>query len=379
MDNPTFTVKVSSSLKEINPEEWTRLFPSTPEEYFLFKTIEETLCQQFKFFYISIYENSRIVCLAPCFIADYSLDTSTGGLAKTLASWAKNLLPRLFTIRVLICGSPIDAGKLGAASPLHPTITHILTDAMQSIAKRDNVRFLAFKDFPEQNASFPKSLLGIGFHEVTSYPACSLNIPFRSFEEYLASLSQATRKDLNRKFKKIDGKIHLKMEVRSAPGDLLDRIHQLYLNTFQKSDVQFELITKEFFKRIAVNMPQETKYFLWSIDGRLVAFDLCLVSGSTLVDKYLGMDYGVAYKYHLYYITFRDVLNWCIQNSIRTYSSGTFNYDPKKRLDFTFVPLKIYVKHTNGIINFLFGLFVTTLKPENFDPILKSIAQKSTK
>ncbi len=310
---------------------------------------------------------------------DYSLDTTTGGLSKILTTWVKKMFPRLFTIRVLICGSPICTGRLGVSDPPNPHMAHILVETLRSIAQREHIPFLAFKDFPEHPAPFFNSILEMGFHKVTSYPAASLDIRFRSFEEYLASLSSATRKDLKRKFKKVDDQIRLKMEVRSAPGDLLNEVYQLYLNTLEKSDVQFELLTKEFFERIAVNMPQETRYFLWYLDGRLVAFDLCLISGSTLVDKYLGMDYAAAYKYHLYYVTFRDVLSWCIQNGIRTCSSGTFNYDPKKRLDFTFAPLNVYVQHMNSTMNFLFGLFVPLLNPENFDPVLKSIPKESLK
>jgi len=310
---------------------------------------------------------------------DYSLDTTTGGLSKILTSWVKKAFPRLFTIRVLICGSPICTGRLGVSDPLHPQLAHILVETLRSIAQREHIPFLAFKDFSEHPAPFFNSILGMGFHKVTSYPAAYLDIRFNSFEEYLASLSSATRKDLKRKFRKVDGRIDLKMEVRSAPGDLWDQIYQLYLDTFKKSDVQFEFLTKEFFRRIAINMPEETRYFLWSLDGRLVAFDLCLISGSTLVDKYLGMDYAVAYKYHLYYVTFRDILRWCMQNGIRTCSSGTFNYDPKKRLDFAFVPLNVYVQHMNGVMNFLFGLFVPLLNPENFDPTLKSLTKKLMK
>ena len=372
------TVNVSSSVREIDPKEWRAVFSSAPEEYFLFKTMEETLREQFKFCYISLYENSRIVCLAPCFITDYALDTSLGSFLKTWASRVKKLFPHLFTVRVLICGSPIDAGRIGTSNPPHPDTVNILAGTLHSIGRQEHIRLLAFKDFPKHQAALFEPLQGRGFHKVPSYPACSLDVRFRSFEEYLASFSSATRKDLKRKFKKVDGQIHLEMEVGSGPGNLLDQIHRLYLNTLEKSDAPFERITKKFFERIAIDMPEETKYFLWRIDGRLVAFDLCLVSGSTLADKYIGMDYEAAYQYHLYYVTFRDVLSWCIQNGIRTYSTGTLNYDPKKRLDFTFVPQDLYFKHMNRAMNFLLGPLSGLLKPENFDPLLKSLTKKST-
>ena len=370
------TVHVSTALKEIEEREWNAIFPHTPEGYHFFRVIEATLSRQFTFYYISIYRGSRIVCLAPCFLTEYSLDATVDGPLKTLAIWVKRASPRLLTTRILVCGSPTGEGRLGIVTADLPRTAPLLVEAMRALARRAGAQLLAFKDFSPSYASFFEALSKMKFHHMPSYPSAELEITFPSFEAYLASLSKATRKDLRRKFKKSDT-LHVDMQVRSDLGDLLDQAYQLYLNTFERSEIKFELITKEFFEQISRALPAETRYFLWRIDGRLVAVDLCLVSGSTLVDEYLGMDYDVAYKYHLYYLTFRDILTWCIQHGIRRYSGGTINYDPKKRLDFTFVPQTIAFKHTNRLMNLVFGLIGLLVNPENFDPLLKSLNQRS--
>ncbi len=375
-----FTVTISRTLKDIATEEWDRLFPPSPEGYQFFKTIEETLTRQFTFYYISIRQGSRTVCVAPCFIMDYSLETTTGGPLKTLLSWIKKALPRAFTIRVLICGSPTGEGRLGVAADAdREPLAHALVGAMESIARRERAGLLAFKDFSDDDLPMFQPLLQGGFHMMPSYPAATLDLSFRSVDAYLASLSRATRKDLKRKFKTVDGRINLTMEVRRDLGESLDDAYRLYLKTFEKSQAKFELVTKEFFERISRNMPEETRYFLWYLDGRLVAFDLCLVSGTTLMDEYLGMDYAVAYDYHLYYLTFRDILNWCLQHGIRRYATGALNYDPKKRLDFTLAPQAIYFKHRNRFMNSLLSLLSAVLKPQNFDPTLKPRRQPRTR
>ena len=124
-------------------------------------------------------------------------------------------------------------------------------------------------------------------------------------------------------------------------------------------------------------MPDETRYFLWFQGDKLVAFDLCLVSGNLLVDEYIGMDYEVANRYHLYFLTFRDIFNWCLKNGVRRYESSALNYEPKKRLDFRFVPQSFYVKHLHPLGNLAFGLLSKFLRPENFDPVLKSLKGKT--
>jgi predicted N-acyltransferase len=141
--------------------------------------------------------------------------------------------------------------------------------------------------------------------------------------------------------------------------------------------MKFEEITKDFFKNISKNMPDETRFFLWRLNGKLVGFTLCLISKDLLVAEYLGFDYDVALDYHLYFLAYRDKIDWCIRNGIRRYESGALNYDPKKRLDFKFVPQYVYAKHTNRIANFFLGPLCALLKPENFDPILKSSKEKA--
>jgi len=85
------------------------------------------------------------------------------------------------------------------------------------------------------------------------------------------------------------------------------------------------------------------------------------------------MDYGAAYKYHLYFITFRDIITWCIKNNVRSYETGALNYDPKKRLDFKFMPQYIYARTKNLFINKLFGLLIMLIKPENFEESIKRV------
>ena len=118
-------------------------------------------------------------------------------------------------------------------------------------------------------------------------------------------------------------------------------------------------------------MPHNAKFFLYRINGRLVAFLLCLASKDIIIDYYVGLDYSVAHKYHLYFIKFRDTLNYCIKHRIKRYEMGTTGYEPKRRLGFDFVPLYLYVKLRNRMLRPVFNLICQFLKFDNFDPALK--------
>lgn len=368
-----YTVKTTNRISDIDKKEWDSVFPNILESYNFLKTMDESLAHQFNSYYITIYDNGKITCAAPCFLMDYPLDTTVEGPLKNVFTGVRKAIPRFFTLRTLICGTPASEGRIGIRDRDDKEVVRLLGNEMLSIAKKERASIVAFKDFHKQYLDTLAPLLKLKFRALPSYPAVELKIGFRSFEEYFAVLSRSTRKDLKRKFRKSDGIVDIKMEVRNDIGGLLDEVYKLYLNTLHKSDVRFEVLSKSFFEKISLNMPGETKYFLWRIDGKLVAFDLCLVSSDgRLIDEYIGMDYDAAYKYHLYYVTFRDIIRWCIANNIQVYESGALNYDPKKRLDFDFVPQYIFVRHRKPFANKLMGLLLMALKPDNFEKAVKT-------
>lgn len=372
--SPNFSVKVSRSAGEIDKNEWDSIFPDIPESYGFFKTIDETMSGQFIPYYILIYDEAGVACVAPCFAFDYPLDTTIDGPLKRFISSFRKIMPGLLVPRAFMCGSPASEGRIGIKNaPYRDDIIKTLVREMRRLAEKERASFIAFKEFSGDYADTLKPLLNMKFHMVRALPSVEMDLPFKSFEEYFNTLSAATRIDLRRKFKKTDGRVKIEMEVRSELGDLLDEAYGLYTDTLRKSNMKFEVMPKSFFRDIPQNMPGVAKFFLWRVEGKLVAFHLCLVSGGVFIAEYLGFDYDIAYDYHLYFIHFRDEMKWCIRNGVRRYESGAMNYDPKKRLDFRFVPQYIYARHKNPTVNFLFGPLIKLLDPVNSDPVLKSM------
>ena len=110
--------------------------------------------------------------------------------------------------------------------------------------------------------------------------------------------------------------------------------------------LQFEKLTREFLAEIGARVPDKTRLFVWRQDGRAVAFALCLVDGEDLYYEYVGFDYAVALKLHLYYRVFHDIIEWAIANGYREFYSGSLNYDPKWHLRQSLAPIDLYVRHS---------------------------------
>jgi predicted N-acyltransferase len=365
-------VKVARAISEFPPGDWNKVYPPVLEGYDFFRTLDESSLDQFSFYYIMIYDAKVPVAAAVCFLMNYSLDTSVNGPLRRVTNSVKKIMPGLFSLRALVCGTPMNQGYIGMTGASPDKVLRALLRKMEQLARKNRAAIIAFKDFAREHTALLDPLQKEGFVKADGLPNTELNVWFGDFEEYLRSLSGASRYDLRRKFKKVDGHVKFDMKVVTAlDEDSLREVYKLYLDIVEKHDMGFELLPVDFFRNISKNMPRETKFFLWRLDGKLAAFLFCLVSDKTLIDYYVGLDYSVAHKYHLYFVKFRDVLSWCIRHKIRKYEMGITGYEPKRRLGFDFIPLYIYAKLRNRALRPVFALLCRLLKFENFDPALK--------
>jgi len=365
------TTKIVRKAADISPEAWNALFPNAPKIFDLYRLIDESNFEGFSFYYVAVYKKNDIAGIAPCFALDYHLDTTVDGPLKEITVRIKKVLPKLFTLKCIFCGSPINEGKIGIVDQYqHETMSAIL-HGMGNIAKEENASVLIFKDYFSEYKNTLDPIIGEGFCKVCSYPSVKMSIDFKSFDEYLKTLSPASRDGLRRKLKKTDKLVKIDLIVTDNADDTIDEVYALYLQTYAKSRIKWGEIPKKFFADISGSMKENVKYFQWRINGKLVAFNLCLSLGDILISTYIGLDYSVAYEYNLYFATFRDEINWCIQNNIKAFHSGEFAYEAKKRLGFSFVPKHYYVKHRSRLINPFFKILCYMLQPKNFDKILR--------
>ncbi len=367
------TARITNKISDFPEEDWNSISPPVLENYNFFKTIDESNFEQFSFFYILVYDNKIPVGATSCFLMRFALDMTVCGPLKVIFNSIKKILPGLLMPRVLMCGLPMAAGRIGISRENNRVMGKI-HECLEKIAENEKAAMIIFKDFTGDYDNILKPFLKKSFCRIESLPSTDMKINFSSFNDYLKTLSRSSRDGIKRNFKKVDGKIKIDLEITNAlKEDILPEVYRLYLETYEKNDIGLEKVPMEFFKNISRNMPEEAKYFLWRIDGKIAAFALCLVRKEYFIDYYLGFDYKIAHDYYLYFIRFRDLMNWCIKNGIKKYEMGATSYEAKRRLGFSFIRLYFYLKHRNPLVNLFAGVLTSFMKPENFDPVFKKM------
>lgn len=359
--------------RDVPMEIWTRGFADTPKDFQYYELIEQTMGGAFEYRYLAVFdETSRPVALQPLVLTTQDLAVSASETLVRFVARLRTLWPRFWQNRMALAGCLVGEGEIGAIDPVEVAIP-LVAEALEKYARGQGISLVAFKDFPTKMRRAFSYLSRSGYTRVAGFPPLTLELNFASFDEYMAmQLSRATRKNLRRKFRAADdASPPLALEVRTDAEQIINEIYPLYLAVAQTSAIQFEVFSREYFLEAGRCAPGKFRYFIWRQGCRAVAFSFCTIWNGTLFDNDIGLDYTVAYELNLYYVTFRDLLNWALANGLRRYASAPFSYDPKLRLRLQLQPVDVYVKHTSPWVNPLIKMVAQLFEPTRTDPVLR--------
>jgi predicted N-acyltransferase len=354
-------------------EAWGRAFAGQSKDHRYYELIERTLPGQFEHYYVMLEDRAgKVRAIQPIFFVQQNLVEGVPGKIREIVDLLRKKFPRFLTMRVLMVGNAAGEGQLGVIVPNDDQwLAKALSPVLEAFAKQQKTSLIVWKDFPAKYRAELAALSQNKYVRVPSMPMTKLRIDYRNFDEYLGQIGYVSRKSLRRKFRKAERATKIEMEVVTDITLYVDEIFPLYLQVHERSPMKFEVLTKEFFIQIGQALPDRARFFIWRQSGKIIAFSLCLVSGDTIHDECLGLDYAVAFELYLYFYTFRDVISWAMTQGIRYYSSGPLNYDPKLHLGHELAPLDLYVMHTKRWLNPIFQFAVKYLEPTRHDPVLK--------
>jgi predicted N-acyltransferase len=306
---------------------------------------------------------------------DFSFTTLIRGRLQKIIFYFRKLFKRFLVVRLLFVGTPVTE-QLYMGISKEENLELLLDGALRKLTEfcKDNgISTTLFYNLTKKHNRLADYLRKNGFACMENFPNARLQISTHSLEEYINQLGPSTRKDIRRKMRKSASLVELKTEVATNLENIIDDIYKLYLNNFNESDLHFEILTPDFFKKIFYNMPGVIKCFLTKDGEKIVAFNLCLIKNKVCIDKFIGLDYSVAHRYKLYYTTFCHNIEWCIKNGVYFYEFGQGDYDAKIRLGAQLIPLFIYIKNSNPLLSLAMKSIIKLIEPKNFDPVLKNI------
>jgi hypothetical protein len=357
---------------------WAEGLRHAANDHRYYELTHAALGHQFEHYYLLLKDHAGMTrAVQPFLIVDQDLVTGTPGPIRRLVNRIRENFPATLVMRMLMVGCSAGEGHLvrDRQTGGDEWVARALREALQPVARALKAGMIVFKDFPQSYRASLAALREGGYTRVPSMPGSRLNLAFTDFEQYLnTKLSHKTRKNLRYKYRKAAAGPKIDLQVVSDITPFIDEIFPLYRQVLQKSHYKFEELTESYFSQLGQSMGDRTVFFIWRQNGRAVAFSSCVCHEGVLRDHYIGLDYDVAIEQHLYFVTWRDIFTWALENGCHTYYSAPLNYEPKYHLRHDLVPLDLYVRAVNNGLNPILRRLIPYLEPTRYDPMIRRFA-----
>ena len=185
---------------------WRAALAGKTKDHRFYQIAEETLRNGFEHRYLVFEDTSGAVRgVQPVFFLQQNLIEGVPALHRPVQA-IRRFFPRFLTMRTLMIGNAAGNGHLGACNDTDEKwLALALAQTIPEYARRAGASLVVFKDFPAPDRDSLGTLTQHGFTRVPSMPVTHLSLgDYRTFDDYFARLSKATRKDLRRKFRRAE-------------------------------------------------------------------------------------------------------------------------------------------------------------------------------
>jgi len=369
---------VADRVPDADAETWVAGLQHQANDHRYYELTHQALGHQFEHFYLLLQDHSgKTRAIQPFLMVNQDLVTGMPKAFRRAMDKVRRRFPSALVMRMLMVGCSAGEGHLVRDKETGSVewVAQALSEALHPVARKFSAAMIVMKDFPKSYRKSLRPMRRSGYARVPSMPGSRLDLNFKNFDEYLQTkLSHKTRKNLRSKFRKAAAGDPVTMEVVTDIEPHIDELFPLYRQVLERSQYKFEELTKSYFVQISRRMGERALFFIWRQKGNAVAFSSCAGHDGVLRDHYIGLDYKVALDHHLYFVTFRDIVTWAIENKYHTYYSAPLNYEPKYHLRHDLAPLDLYVRTSWNWINPLFRAVVPYLEPTRYDPMIRKFA-----
>lgn len=347
-----------ASIREVPRERWEALAPGSAFGWAFHAACEDAAPRGFELSHLTVSSGDALWAAAPVFRVPYRVDMSFGPAVQAIGTWIHRRAPRLVSVPMIGLGSPLsDTCELRVAAGLdagqRAAAVRAVLDTLVRSARERKIDLVAIKDAtPELDTWVGPHLAETGFSRVPSLPVATLDVPFRSLDEYFESLSASMRSDLRRKQRQSKNSVTLE-SVASAAG-LEAELSAMSEETHRRGAGDyggFDTLSPGYVPRVMEAGQGTARLRLGRVDGRLASFSLFFVEPGRVVAQQIGMHYPLARDHNLYFLHWLDLVGFCIAQGIPRLEFGQTSYAVKRRLGCRLEPRWAYVRHRVDAIN----------------------------
>lgn len=385
-----FSFAVYDSVSMINAEHWNSLVNYGSEFLQLnyLQVVEKVPPDNMRFHYSIIYDASQPVAIAYFQVIDFSAESFGSMLEQEPEEFQcmiTNYIKKHITnhllrsadkinMRLLICGNAFISGEHGfaIAPQLDKTLAFdALADVIYRISRAEKLRgkiaAVLVKDFYADTLHYSKELEEFKYHDFLVEPNMMVDINWKTFDEYLNSMSKKYRHRAKGIVKK-----GLAMERRAFSADDINanaiEIEQLYNNVHLKAKFRMASLSAPYFAEMKRALNSSFNFIAYYYHQKLVGFRTTYILKEDIEAHFIGLDYEVNKEMEIYQNILYDYVKEGIAQNAKQLYLGRTASEIKSTVGAKAYELKCYIRHRNPLSNRIIKPFVDYLKPTEWIP-----------
>lgn len=317
----TLSLEHKDSIKELDASEWNRLFEGrgaflTDALLVLEKTFSGNIRPEdnWRFHYFVVRDIDGAPVAATFFTSTLWKDDifSSRKISATVENIRKRFDPYYLTSTVFIMGSLLTEGDhlYVDFERKWQSAVAILIQAANRLAIEAGAKTVAFRDLPPENSELDRIMLGAGFIKLGQPSSLSATVEWRTFDEYLASLTSRQRYAIRKRVLPFETtyKVELFDKTTDPPTpNEWSRIYHLYRNVHARGlELNVFPLPQELFHRMLQAPGWELVVFrgdpsaTGEPEGTIHGFMANFLSETSLAFHIVGLDYNMVKKSALY-------------------------------------------------------------------------------
>lgn len=336
--------------------------------------LERTPPDGMTFGYLLICRGRKVLGGAALQFVDFNAgrhirERRSGQAFSSLKERFKNFLAHRLRFRVMICGNALLTGEHGFFfREQHADNMALLRQALEAVAffsqgRRREVQAIMIKELEEKKEGTPR-LRHDGYHQLLFQPNMVMEIPpeWKSFDDYLGSLSSKYRVRARRAFKKARP-----VERRELTLPEIEKqqslLHRFYLDIAERADFNMVQLSPGYLPGLKKAFPGRFHLYGYFRNGELIGYYTTIRNGGVLEAHFLGFRQAENYRYQLYLNMLYEIIGEAIEVGASRIVFARTALEIKSSVGATPREMVVFLKSTMGWFNpFVPGL-VRLLEP----------------
>ena len=368
-----FAFALADSIDYLDQTHWQKV---TPHDSLFFsprylRVLEEAGPENLRQCYALIFRDKEPVAA----IAAQCVTVSIARLRKSAA--ASDPVSR-HEEKMLVCGNLLSWGMHGIAfapnvdqQPLWPAVAEAIYRLRRVDKLFGDTAFVMVKDIPDAYASSAAALARFSYRELETEPNMVLDIApqWKSYDDYLASLTSKYRKQAKQIEKEVDA---AGCEVEDVEtGEIArnaEQLHALYLQTHKNARLRLVTLPVAFLPTLAERLGDHMRFTVLKRNDELLGFVTTVKDGETAVGYYIGFDRKANKDIPIYFRLLQSVVGHAVALGCKRLSLGRTALEPKARLGARPEPMRVWIRHRIPMLNLIVRGLLRTIDDHEEPP-----------